>query len=135
MKKLLISLTFGMSMLLLTACAELPEGVSEEFHRGAIAIFTEVDDDTMELEVSDRDDVSNLSLLKANADSEPELTFVESVEKMVAVQNDVVKNSDGALEEYLKARKNAMDSMNLGDEVNFGDEEKFQVTKFQFMED
>jgi hypothetical protein len=134
MKKLLMATVLGLAVLTLTACAEVPEGVDQNFHTQAMEIFTEVDDDTMEMdwEGADADDIAKVNTMSALANSEREIVFSESLDKMVELQPAVVDGDREALKQYLQHRATAMDTMNLDDT---GNGEKFQVSAFQFGEE
>lgn len=134
MKKMLMAMVVGLAMLTLTACAEIPEGVDQNFHTKAHEIFMEVDDDTMELdwEGTDRDDQANINMVVATAMSERELAFAVALENMVALQSKVVNGDKEALKQYLIERTKAMRAMNLGDNNST---EQFSVPAFQFGEE
>jgi len=131
-KKGLLALLLAGVMTTMVACAEIPDGVDQKFHNRASAVFTEIDDDTMELENSDRDDVANFQLLQTTANTKREKDFVKGIEGMIKLQEKVINQDGNALAEYMKARDLAMDSMNLSDE---GGMDSFQVNPFEFTED
>ncbi|MDS7057091.1 hypothetical protein NXG04_07315 [Klebsiella pneumoniae] len=131
-KKGLLSLMLVGVMTTMVACAEVPQGVDQKFHDRAYAIFQEIDEDTMELENSDRDDVANFQLLQTTANTKREQDFVKGMEGMLKLQEKVINQDGNALAEYMRARDLAMDSMNLDDE---GDMDSFNVDQFQFTED
>jgi hypothetical protein len=134
MKKLLMAMLMAVTVLTLTACAEIPDGVNQEFHSHAMEIFIEVDDDTMELdwEGTDADDQANVNMVVATAMSEREMDFANALENMVALQPKVVDGDKEALKQYLAERTKAMRALNLGDR---GETEKFSVPSFQFGEE
>jgi hypothetical protein len=134
MKKLMLAMLLGVVLVSLTACAELPDGVDQQFHTKAVEVFIEVDDDTMELdwEGTDADDQANVDLVSANADSEREIAFSEALDKMVELQAKVIDGDKEAVREYLKERATAMDALYLGDDGNM---EEFQVPAFNFGEE
>jgi hypothetical protein len=134
MKKFLMTLVLGLSVLALTACAEVPEGVDQNFHTQAMEIFIEIDDDTMEMdyEGADADDIAKVNTISALANNERETQFSESLDKMVELQPAVIKGDRDALKEYLMARENAMYLMNFGDTNN---SEQFYVPAFKFGEE
>jgi hypothetical protein len=131
MKKFLMTLVLGVSVLALTACAELPDGVDQNFHNQAFEIFVEIDDDTMEMdwEGADADDIAKVNTINAIASNEREIQFSESLDKMVELQSAVIDGDRDALREYLKARENAMYLMNFGET---GSMDEFTVPTFQF---
>lgn len=131
-KKGLLGIMLAGVMMTMVACAEIPDGVDEKFHNRASTIFVEVDEDTMELENSDRDDVANFQLLQSTANTKREQDFVKGIEGMLKLQEKVINQDGNALAEYLKARDLAMDAMNMDDE---GDMDSFQVNQFEFTED
>jgi hypothetical protein len=117
MKKLLSILLPLTLVVALTGCG-VPDGVSEEFHNRATSAFVEIDDDTMEMELSDVDDVKNFQLLIAQADTARETDFAESLEAMLKLQPKVVDQAefDGeSVAEYMNARKSAMKAMDLSE--------------------
>jgi hypothetical protein len=139
MKKLVGLFLLVTAVLTLTACAKIPEGVDQKFHNKATSIFTELDDDTMEMELSDGDDLANYQLIAATATSEREVAFAESLGAMLKLQDKVIGNvaagiaPDGkSLQEYMKARHAAMEAMNFGD---VGDMDDFEVPTFEFTEE
>lgn len=118
----------------LTACAEVPEGVDQDFHTHAMEVFVEVDDDTMELDLegTDADDQANVNMVVATAMSDREMDFAEALENMVALQPKVVDGDKDALKNYLAERTKAMRALNLSDR---GEGDKFSVPAFQFGEE
>lgn len=132
MKKTLLSVLLASAVLTMVGCAEIPEGVDAKFFESGYNTFVEIDDDTMELENSDRDDLANIQLIQVNANTKREADFLNGLEGMAKLQEKVINHDVDALSEYMKARKLAMDALNLGDE---GDSDKFSVNPFQFTED
>jgi hypothetical protein len=134
MKKLLMAMLMAVTVMALTACAEIPEDVDPDFHTQAMEIFIEVDDDTMELdwEGTDADDQANVNMVVATAMSEREVDFANALENMVALQPKVVDGEKEALKQYLAERTKAMRALNLGDR---NETEKFNVPSFQFGEE
>jgi hypothetical protein len=134
MKKFLMTLVLGLSVLALTACAEIPEGVDQKFHTKAQEVFIEVDDDTMELdwEGTDADDQANVNMVSAMADSEREIAFSKALDEMVALQPKVIDGDKDALKKYFQARQEAMRAMNFVDD---GSMEGFSVPAFAFGEE
>ncbi len=132
MKKSLTAVFSGLALLALTACAEVPSGVDEQFHTDAYTLFIEVDEDTMEMELSDQQDHSNISLLGAKADSKIEQEFVRNLKVMADLQDEVLAGKGGALNIYLETRNVAMNTMNLDDA---GQTDTFSVPKFEFIEE
>lgn len=131
-KKGLLALLLAGVMTTMVACAEVPQGVDDKFHTKAYEMFAEIDDDTMEMELSDRDDIANFQILQATANNDLERAFVKGMEDMIKLQERVVKQDGTALTEYMKARELAMESMNLDDD---GDADSFPVEQFGFSED
>lgn len=131
-KKGLLAILLAGVMTTMVACAEIPDGVDQKFHNRASSVFTEIDDDTMELENSDRDDVANFQLLQTTANTKREKDFVKGIEGMIKLQQKVITQDGNALAEYMQARDLAMDAMNLSDE---GGMDSFQVNPFEFTED
>lgn len=116
MKKIVLALTLFASVLGLAACAELPNGVDQDFHYNAMAVFQEIDDDTMEMEMSDKDDLAQLSVLATQADSPVEKLYVESLTKMTELQSSILFESDKkALEQYMEYRDTVIEALNLED--------------------
>ncbi|UGO51033.1 hypothetical protein PQE70_gp180 [Bacillus phage vB_BanS_Nate] len=131
-KKGLLGLVLAGVMVTMVGCAEIPQGVDQKFHDKAFTMFKEIDEDTMELELSDRDDVANFQVLQATANNDLEKAFVKGMDDMLKLQERVVNQDGNALAEYMKARELAMESMNLDDD---GDSESFPVDQFGFSED
>lgn len=131
-KKGLLAILLAGVMTTMVACAEIPDGVDQKFHNRASSVFTEIDDDTMELENSDRDDIANFQLLQTTANTKREKDFVKGIEGMIKLQQKVITQDGNALAEYMQARDLAMDAMNLSDE---GGMDSFQVNPFEFTED
>lgn len=103
-------------MTTMVACAEVPQGVDEKFHSKAYEMFMEIDEDTMEMELSDRDDVANFQVLQATANNDLEKTFAKGMEDMLKLQERVINQDGNAMNEYMKARELAMESMNFDDD-------------------
>lgn len=131
-KKGLLSLMLVGVMTTMVACAEVPQGVDEKFHSKAYEMFMEIDEDTMEMELSDRDDVANFQVLQATANNDLEKTFAKGMEDMLKLQERVINQDGNAMNEYMKARELAMESMNFDDD---GDGDSFPVDQFGFSED
>lgn len=132
MKKMILGLGLGIAVLGLTACAEIPDNVDERFHAKAWQIFMEIDDDTMEMEYSDIDDVSNIELLGVSAESKREKDFILHLTEMAKQQVKIVEEDKTALKKYMTAREKAMKTMNLGDN---NETDEFEVYEFEFTED
>lgn len=134
MKKLLMAMMMAVTVMALTACAEIPNDVDQNFHSNALEIFNEVDDDTMEMdwEGADADDIAKINTISVSANTDREKTFSQALDKMVELQPDVVEGNREALKSYLSHRQKAMDAMNLSDT---GEGESFAVTPFQFGEE
>lgn len=132
MKKITIMLVSLLSLMLLTACAEIPEGVSQQFHNKAYEVFVELDDDTMELELADRDDLANIQLMASMATSDVEKQFADSLTAMLDLTDEVVAGDVESLKEYLTLRTQAMNLMNMSDN---GSLETFNVSAFEFAEE
>ncbi|UGO50763.1 hypothetical protein PQE68_gp172 [Bacillus phage vB_BanS_Sophrita] len=130
-KGLLVLLLAGV-MTTMVACAEVPQGVDEKFHSKSYEMFMEIDEDTMEMELSDRDDVANFQVLQATANNDLERAFVKGMEDMLKLQERVINQDGNAMTEYMKARELAMESMNFDDD---GDGDSFPVDQFGFSED
>ncbi|AZU98893.1 hypothetical protein pW2_55 [Bacillus phage pW2] len=131
-KKGLLAILLAGVMTTMVACAEVPQGVDEKFHSKAYEMFMEIDEDTMEMELSDRDDVANFQVLQATANNDLERAFVKGMEDMLKLQERVVTQDGSAMTEYMKARELAMESMNFDDD---GGGDSFPVDQFGFSED
>jgi hypothetical protein len=120
--------------LLLTIClvgCDFVKGVDHDFGVEAEAVFIEIDDDTMEMELSDTDDVGEFNLLSYEAESEREMAFINEMEKMLNLQEKVVDGDIEALKEYLTARESALEAIGLGDDY----EGWHSVPAFEFTKD
>lgn len=104
MKKYLIIL-MSVFTLGLAACA--PEGMGDKFYSKATKVIDEIDDDTMEMELSDNDDLNNVRLLKNKARTQKEKKFMNYLEQMVQNQQAAINGDDNALNKYLDAREEA----------------------------
>lgn len=113
MKKKFMLGAMGLALSLGLVACDFADGVDHEFGVKAEQIFAEIDDDTMEMELSDRDDVANFDLLTVEADSEREVSFVEGMEGMLKLQDKVINGDREALKEYIKARKAAFNALGL----------------------
>jgi hypothetical protein len=112
MKKLFALLMVGVVSLGLVACA--PDGMSDEFWNDAQLVFDEIDEDTMEMEVSDRDDLQNLKLLKREVESRKEAQVIEAIETMIEYQQEVAHGeNEKAFDEYMDARDDYSDIMEV----------------------
>jgi hypothetical protein len=115
MKKLVAGI-MGIGLVVgLVGCSNYSDGVDTSFGDKAVAIFAEIDDDTMTMELSDGDDIQNFDLLGVEADSEREVKFVNGLEGMVKLQDKVVSGDRSALKEYLLARKSALNALGVKD--------------------
>ncbi|MFX3623211.1 MAG: hypothetical protein ACE3JP_03970 [Ectobacillus sp.] len=112
MKKLVAGI-LGVS-LVLAGCG-YADGVDTQFGDKAVSIFAEIDDDTMALELSDRNDISNFELLGVEADTKQEVKFMNGLEGMVKLQDKVVNGDREALKEYMFARKSALNALGVKD--------------------
>lgn len=119
MKKVLMLMVVAIMGATLVACA--PEGMSQNFYDKAYSVFSEIDDDTMELEVSDKDDKMNVDLLSGQAASDSEEDVVAAIEAMVALQAKVIDGDKDSIKSYLKERNKFYDAMDYGNmsRVNF----------------
>lgn len=117
MKKLYVGSMVALLMASLVAC-DFAEGVDHEFGLKGEAIFIEIDEDTMEKELSDGDDVGNFDLLTVEAKSKREVAFVNAMEGMLKLQDKVVAGEREALKEYLKARNSAIESLGMTSDQN-----------------
>jgi hypothetical protein len=124
MKRKLIAVS---SLTLLLAACGLPEGVDNRFYDRAVATFEEIDDDTMEMEKSDKDDARNYQLVKGSANSKREHTAAESLEAMIKLQDKVIAGDESALGEYLTARDAFLNALELSD--------GYDVPEFVFTEE
>jgi len=115
MKKTLLG-SIGLLMVGLVGC-DFAKGVDHDFGVDAELIFIEIDDDTMEMELSDEDDLANFNLLSYEAESKREIAFISEMEKMVELQEKVIDGDSEALEEYLKARESALKAIGMGDDL------------------
>lgn len=106
MKKPLSILLASSLALGLSGCMqeEIPKGVSSEFYYDAENIFSEIDDDTMELEPSDQQDILNLELLVDSAVTQKEKHIATAISIMADNQEKVIDGDRNATREYLKAR-------------------------------
>jgi hypothetical protein len=125
--KLTVLFTLLLVMMLSLVACSLPEGVDQRFYDRAIATFEEIDDDTMEMEVSDVDDVRNYQLVLSSANSKREVEVVEALEGMVKLQRKVVEGDNKALREYMKARDSFLNALELSD--------GYDVPEFSFTEE
>jgi hypothetical protein len=118
MKKFInMFVVFGLAMVILAGCG-YADGVDKQFGDKAVAIFTEIDDDTMEQgpELSDGDDVANFDLLGVEADTEQEVKVVNGIEGMLKLQDKVKAGDRAALKEYMLARKSAINALGIKDD-------------------
>lgn len=108
MKKLMMLVMAMVMGLTLVACSNAPDGMREEFHKSAVEVFAEIDDDTMELEKPDLDDVANYQAVVADAESDRELEVAKNLEIIVTYNPDIIKpNANQAdFAPYITARKN-----------------------------
>jgi hypothetical protein len=104
MKKLMTTLSLMLFGVVLVGC-EFADGVDDDFGNKAVSIFVEIDDDTMTMEMSDADDVSNFDLLTVEADTKREVNAVKALEGMLKLQDKVIKRDREALKEYMTARQ------------------------------
>lgn len=111
MKKYLVIL-MSVFVLGLAACA--PDGMGDKFYSKAVKIVNEIDDDTMEMEISDGDDLSNVKLLKNKARTQKEKKFMNYLEQMVQKQQAAINGDDDALNKYLDAREEAYEVLEHG---------------------
>ncbi len=129
MKKFL--LVGALASAFLVGC-EYAEEVDNNFGNKAVGIFKEIDDDTMTNELSDRDDIANFDLLTVEANSEPELDAVKAMDKMLKLQEQVVKGDRLALQNYLRERNNFFDAMGLEERSH---QIEHDIPEFEFYED
>jgi citrate lyase gamma subunit len=105
MKKLMTTLSLMLFAVVLAGCGvEYPEGVSEGFYHNADEMFNEIDEDTQEMEISDKDDLRNLMLLERKAGTDNERAIAEAIGEMAKTQVKVLQDDAGALDDYLEAR-------------------------------
>jgi citrate lyase gamma subunit len=105
MKKLMTMLSAMLFAVVLVGCGmEYPEGVSEEFYHNADEMFNEIDEDTQEMEISDKDDLRNLMLLERKAGTDNERAIAEAIAEMAKTQAKVLQDDAEALDDYLEAR-------------------------------
>lgn len=131
MKKLLLAGVAGLVIVALAGC-KFADGVDREFGDKAVAIFVEIDDDTMAGELSDKDDIANFDLLTVEASTEREVNAVQAVEGIVKLQDKVINGDREALKEYLKARQGFLNALGIASE----DERSYHgVPDFAFYEE
>jgi hypothetical protein len=106
----------------LTGCS-YPEGVDGEFYNKANEMFDEIDEDTMEMELSDTDDLRNLKLLTRQATTDKENAIAEAVIAMAGSQQGVLKDTEADFDKYMEAREDFSELMEQ------------PVTEFQFTEE
>jgi hypothetical protein len=103
MKKIL-SLAFMLILVVptLTACLEWegPPGFDQQFHSDARGMFTEIDDDTSEGEMSDRDDRGNFNRMKDKADTPEEQEYITQMELLLVEQDKIVKDINYSTKTY-----------------------------------
>lgn len=105
MKKLMTMLSAMLFAVVLAGCGiEYPDGVSESFYHKADEMFNEIDEDTQEMEISDKDDLRNLMLLEREAGTDNERAIAEAIVEMSEKQTKVLQDDVVALDEYLEAR-------------------------------
>jgi len=105
----------GMVGIVLAGCQELPKGISQEFHTDAKYAFVEIDDDTMEMELSDMDDLANVSLLEVQAETKAEEQVVKYINEVAKLNGELykAKNDPTVLKEYLTARQMVIKSLDI----------------------
>src|SRR5690554_1380097 len=126
MKKKLLTGALALSIATGLVACDFAEGVDHDFGSNAFQIFTEIDEDTMEYEVSDRDDLDNLYLLNVEAESEREKEVVKGIKELTNLQANVVTGDATALHKYLDVREDVIEAA--------GFEGWHSVPKFQFTE-
>lgn len=132
MKKLGIGLVAAFALVALTGC-KFADNVDKEFGNKAVAIFNEIDDDTMAMELSDQDDVANFELLTVEADTQREVNAIEALEAMVKLQDKVIQRDRESLKEYMKARQAFL--IATLDDTSEGHRYEHDIPDFQFYEE
>jgi hypothetical protein len=121
--KKLLTLMLGTLMVIgLTGCS-YPDGVDGEFYNSANEMFDEIDEDTMEMEISDTDDLRNLKLLTRQATTDKENAIAEAVIAMAGAQQGALKDTEADFDKYMDAREDFSELMEQ------------PVTEFQFTEE
>jgi hypothetical protein len=104
MKKFLFALVISFSLLLAACEWEGPPGFDYDFYNSSKSMFDEIDEDTQELEMSDRDDRMNFKNLARKDDSEQEALFISNMEILLQEQEKIIKDEDHPLDKYLDSR-------------------------------
>lgn len=111
-------------VVLLTACG-IPDGINKNFYYNAKAVFDEIDDDTMEMELSDKDDILNFELLDGVAVSDKEQKVAASIKIIVELQPKMIKGDKSTFKKYFQARETYYRIM----EIDAMNKRQFQFTE------